>query len=175
MKKKITTLAMLALLFTFGCGTSTNQTEEASDTTQVTAQEEVVVAQEVTFEEEGEPVELGEALSIAELKKAIFNGTEPFWQITVTDDYLLYEDPGGPLKAYFRKSFDDATQIKLKEAYTVADKKVTFFATMSEEVPLHIMVTRQKCSDGMSPDEGKYKMVVLYNKDAKNMGCGNPK
>ncbi len=174
MKKAITTLAMSALLFTFGCGTSTQQ-EETSDTTQVVAQQEEVVAQEVSFEEEGEPVELGEALSIEELKKASFSGTEPFWGITITDDYLLYEDPGGPLKAYFRKSYDDATKIKLKEAYTVEDKKVTFFATMNEEVTLHIMVTRQKCSDGMSAEDGKYKMVILYNKDAKNYGCGNPK
>ncbi len=175
MKKTITTLAMLALLFTFGCGASTQEAKEESDTTVVTTPQEEVVVQEVSFEEEGEPVELGDAVSIAELKKATFSGTEPFWRITVTDEYLNYEDPSGPSKFYFRKSFDDATKIKLKEAYTEKDKKVTFYATMNEEVTLHIMVTRQKCSDGMSPEEGKYKMVILYNKDAKNYGCGNPK
>jgi uncharacterized membrane protein len=175
MKNAITTAAMSVLLFIFGCGTSTQQAEETSDSAEVTTEQEEVVAQEVTFEEEGEAVELGEALTIEELKKATFSGSEPFWSIKFTDEYLLYEDPSGPLKVYFRKSYDDATKIKLKEAYAVKDKKGTFFATMNEEVTLQIMVTRQSCSDGMSEDEGKYKMVILYNKDAKNYGCGNPK
>lgn len=92
-------------------------------------------------------------------------GTEPFWNIEMNDDFIVYKDINGKQEIFYVNSINKAQ-----------DANVQLIRSESTSQQLEVTITRKTCSDGMSENLFDYKTEVsLINKDKtqKLSGCGN--
>lgn len=116
-------------------------------------------------------------LSFEIIKSLDVNGTEPFWAISLYEEYAIFNSPEiSDLKLYYLVKFDeDMGFCSLVDAIEPQkDGSVTL--RLQEEGTSDITkltISKGECSDGMS--ENKYDYTVLYqwNDNHGFQGCGN--
>lgn len=92
-------------------------------------------------------------------------GAEPFWDIEISNDFIVYKDLDG------KKEVFPVTDIQ-----KVQDANIQTIVSEKGDKKVHITISQQKCSDGMSENEFDYKITVeISGKENQNTlnGCGN--
>lgn len=92
-------------------------------------------------------------------------GTEPFWNIEISDEFVVYKDIDGKLEIFTVNSIDKAE-----------DANVQLIRSESGNQQLQVTITEKSCSDGMSDNSFDYQTEVsIFSKEneLKLNGCGN--
>ena len=92
-------------------------------------------------------------------------GTEPFWNIEMNDDFIVYKDIDGKSEVFPVNSIDKAQ-----------DANVQLIRSESGNQQLRVTITQKSCSDGMSDTEFDYKTevsIITKENELKLNGCGN--
>lgn len=92
-------------------------------------------------------------------------GTEPFWNIEISDDFIVYKDIDGKLEVFSVSSIDK-----------VQDANIQLITAENNNQQIKLTVTQQECSDGMSDNLFAFKTsvsIVTKNNEQKLNGCGN--
>ena len=92
-------------------------------------------------------------------------GTEPFWNIEISDDFIVYKDIDGKSEVFRVTSIDKAQ-----------DANVQLIRSESGNQQLRVTITQKSCSDGMSDTEFDYKTevsIITKENELKLNGCGN--
>jgi len=92
-------------------------------------------------------------------------GTEPFWNIEISDDFIVYKDIDGKSEVFPVNSIDKAQ-----------DANVQLIRSESGNQQLRVTITQKSCSDGMSDTEFDYKTevsIITKENELKLNGCGN--
>ncbi len=92
-------------------------------------------------------------------------GTEPFWNIEISDDFVVYKDIDGKMEVFPINSTDKAQ-----------DSNIKLIRSENGNKQLRVTITQMPCSDGMSDNTFDYKTEVsILNNDneLELKGCGN--
>lgn len=92
-------------------------------------------------------------------------GTEPFWNIEMDKDFIVYKDIEGKTEIF------PVTNIQIAQ-----DANVRTIMSDNGNTQIRLTISQQKCSDGMSDNEFDYKTTVeISGKDEQKTlkGCGN--
>lgn len=92
-------------------------------------------------------------------------GTEPFWNIEISDDFIVYKDIDGKLEVFPVNSTDKAQ-----------DANVQLIRSESGNQQLRVTIAQKPCSDGMSDNSFDYKTevsIITKENELKLNGCGN--
>src|SRR5690606_27903735 len=76
-------------------------------------------------------------------------GTEPFWNIEISDDFIVYKDIDGKSEVFPVNSIDKAQ-----------DANVQLIRSESGNQQIRVTITQKSCSDGMSDTAFDYKTEV---------------
>ncbi len=151
MKKTIIGLLALSILFVWSCNNSSTNNEKSS----------------LSIEKENS----------IDLLNASFNGNEPFWNIVFESDFAIFKSPTVPeegTKIYYKEKNNNTENIKLDEAIIkVSDKEYKIWGLMDNS-NIEIIIRKENCDDGMSPDKYNLKIIIVSNNDTLE-GCGNSK
>jgi len=92
-------------------------------------------------------------------------GTEPFWNISISDDFIVYKDIDGTIETFPISSINKAQ-----------DANVLLVRSISDKTQVDVKIVKQACSDGMSDNEFEYKVNLSILKNSEELtlsGCGN--
>jgi len=112
-----------------------------------------------------------------DLKNFSFIGTEPFWDLKFEEDNAVYNSPmeEKTTMIFYKKSKGDEKNVKLSEAIVkVSDNEYKIWAVM-EKSNLEITITKENCSDDMTPTKYSYKILLVFDESTTIYGCGNCK
>ncbi len=119
----------------------------------------------------------GEAgIMAAEVKNAIFFGTEPNWTIKFYDSYAEYEPMGeAKKKLTYLSAGSKSDNAGIEEALQhIASNEVTI-SVNSPNGEATITVKRENCNDGMSENTYPYSIVFKTKGSSPKKGCGRIK
>lgn len=107
-----------------------------------------------------------------ELKKLIFFGTEPFWDMKFKTDFAEYSNSDGTyLKLSYSKKAD--AQSSLPDAVKVLSENELQISTYENGKKLQITIKKEPCSDGMSDESYNYSISLAWESDNNTLfGCG---
>lgn len=91
-------------------------------------------------------------------------GTEPFWSVTIADDFIEWSNPTEKV------IFVGTNSIQAMDANV---KK--YNTTNAQGKRLEVQIIQKKCSDGMSDDEHAYEVTLNFPDTNQEplKGCGN--
>jgi heat shock protein HslJ len=94
-------------------------------------------------------------------------GTEPFWNIEITEDSIKFTTP----------EEKDNFSLSYSEPKKAMDANLISYRAKSDDIDIEITIQQGECSDGMSDKIHKYSVKVLLKRgDEKELnlkGCGN--
>jgi len=92
-------------------------------------------------------------------------GTEPFWNIEISDDFIVYKDIDGKQDVFPVINIDK-----------VQGANIQLITAENNNQQIKLTVTQQECSDGMSDNTFAFKTnvsIVTKSNELKLNGCGN--
>lgn len=93
-------------------------------------------------------------------------GTEPFWNIEMDNNFVVYQDIDGNRQAFPIERIDQAQ-----------DANVQLIRSENATYKIRVTITQQDCSDGMSDNDFSYKtkleLTDATGKILELNGCGN--
>lgn len=92
-------------------------------------------------------------------------GTEPFWNIEISDDFIVYKDIDGKQEIF-----------SIQNTHKAQDANAKLIRSESGNEQLEVTIAQKPCSDGMSDESFDYRTdVSIISKDSelKLSGCGN--
>lgn len=118
-----------------------------------------------------------DALSVDDLKNAIFFGTEPNWTLKFTEDYAEYIPmEGQTTKMYYKKNYGDRTKNKLSDVIVVvSETTLEVQANADSGGGINLTVKKEACSDGMSDNTYPYSLSIMIDEVGEQKGCGRVK
>lgn len=93
------------------------------------------------------------------------SGTEPFWNITISDDKFVYKTP------------EDSIILPFTKPNLVTDGKVKLYKIETETALFSIKISQQKCTNEMSGEISPYAVNIKFKKNKSSnfetiYGCG---
>jgi len=112
-----------------------------------------------------------------EMRRIIFFGVEPFWDIQLKVTHAEYRSPDikGALIINYRRNENDASKAKLSEAMREIGSNALEITGIMKESPVTIRIKRETCSDGMSDDIHPYSVEFIHVQWGIFKGCGRVK
>jgi len=107
-----------------------------------------------------------------ELKKLIFFGTEPFWDMKFKTDFAEYSNSDG---TYLKLSYSPKAdaQSTLPDAVKMLSENELQITTYENGKKLQITIKKESCSDGMSDESYAYSISLAWESDNNTLfGCG---
>ena len=92
-------------------------------------------------------------------------GTEPFWNIEISNDFIVYKDIDGKQEIF-----------PIQNTHKAQDANVQLIRSESGNKQLEVTIAQKSCSDGMSDTSFDYKTdvsIISKDKELKLSGCGN--
>lgn len=92
-------------------------------------------------------------------------GTEPFWNIEISNDFIVYKDIDGKQEIF-----------PIQNTHKAQDANVQLIRSESGNKQLEVTIAQKSCSDGMSDKLFDYKTnvsIISKDKELKLSGCGN--
>ncbi len=92
-------------------------------------------------------------------------GTEPFWNIEISNDFIVYKDIDGKQEIF-----------PIQNTHKAQDANVQLIRSESGNKQLEVTITQKSCFDGMSDKLFDYKTnvsIISKDKELKLSGCGN--
>ncbi len=92
-------------------------------------------------------------------------GTEPFWNIEINDDFVVYKDINGKQEVF-----------TIQNTHQAQDANVRLIRSENNNKQLEITIAQKPCSDGMSDQSFDYKTdvtIISKDKELQLNGCGN--
>lgn len=92
-------------------------------------------------------------------------GTEPFWNIAISNDFVVYTDIDGNKEIF-----------GILSANKAQDANIQLIKATSNNQEVQVTITQKPCSDGMSDTAFDYKTevsIITNGKELKLNGCGN--
>lgn len=173
MKNLFIAVVTIAIVIAGGCGENKNQTaekntEESSQPTKAAAEntdEKQQVDKAVVAEPKG--------ISLDELKKLKFFGTEPGWTLTFKDDHMIYTEgyEGEDIKMLYYGDLDGSGQRMKKVSDNELQVRLVPEMAKDKAYIWTATVKREECSDGMSDNSYPYSIHIDVE-DGSKKGCG---
>lgn len=93
------------------------------------------------------------------------SGTEPFWNISISDDKIVYKTP------------EDSIILPHTEPFLAMDSNVKLYKTRSKSAEFNIQISQKECANQMSGEISPYTVSVEFKKNTtselqKINGCG---
>lgn len=92
-------------------------------------------------------------------------GTEPFWNIEISEDFIVYKDIEGKVEVF-----------SINDIHKAQDANIQLIRSENNNQKLNVTISQKSCSDGMSDNEFDYKTevsIITKDKEQKLNGCGN--
>lgn len=100
-------------------------------------------------------------------KKPYFkaNGTEPFWQISISEDKIVYKTP------------EDSIIMAYSKPIVAMDSNVKMYKVKNNSAEFNIQITQKECTNQMSGEVLPYTVAVEFKKNPSSRfekinGCG---
>ena len=93
------------------------------------------------------------------------SGTEPFWNISISEDKIVYKTP------------EDSIIMPYSEPILAMDSNVKLYKIKTETAQFNIQISQQECENEMSGEISPYKVAVEFRKNPTSeleniKGCG---